>query len=210
MGPWPPAPHACAHPVLSSAALPPLPWQVTAYYAPQFAELRRRVVAGGEAAFLASISRCRKWASRGGKSSVYFARTHDKRWVRQRMAGLLMDEDAGGSACCAGYACCAGRHRRAAPLRSTLLSQPPPLSCAALAPTLALGTLLPHPRPTLPARSYIIKQLSRSERQSFLEFAPDYFRYVATMLHRGQETCLAKILGVYQVLTPCCSRSAAA
>lgn len=24
-------------------------------------------------------------------------------------------------------------------------------------------------------------------------------RYVATMLHRGQDTCLAKILGVYQV-----------
>jgi hypothetical protein len=44
-----------------------------------------------------------------------------------------------------------------------------------------------------------VKQLSRSERQSFLEFAPDYFRYVATMLHRGQETCLAKVLGVYQV-----------
>ncbi len=44
-----------------------------------------------------------------------------------------------------------------------------------------------------------MKQLSKSERQSFLEFAPDYFRYVATMLHRGQDTCLAKILGVYQV-----------
>jgi len=44
-----------------------------------------------------------------------------------------------------------------------------------------------------------VKQLSKSERQSFLEFAPDYFRYVATMLHRGQDTCLAKILGVYQV-----------
>ena len=53
--------------------------QVTAYYAPQFAELRRRCVAGGEAAFLASISRCRKWASRGGKSSAYFARSCDKR-----------------------------------------------------------------------------------------------------------------------------------
>ena len=48
-------------------------------------------------------------------------------------------------------------------------------------------------------RRYIVKQLSRSERQSFLEFAPDYFRYVATMLHRGQDTCLAKVLGVYQV-----------
>jgi hypothetical protein len=50
-----------------------------------------------------------------------------------------------------------------------------------------------------PSRRYIIKQLSRSERQSFLEFGPDYFRYVGTMLHRGQDTCLAKILGVYQV-----------
>ena len=60
------------------------------------------------------------------------------------------------------------------------------------------------PNPTLPPApsppcSYIVKQLSRSERQSFLEFAPDYFRYVATMLHRGQDTCLAKILGVFQV-----------
>lgn len=53
--------------------------QVTAYYAPQFAELRRRCVAGGDAAFLTSISRCRKWASRGGKSAAYFARSCDKR-----------------------------------------------------------------------------------------------------------------------------------
>ena len=48
-------------------------------------------------------------------------------------------------------------------------------------------------------RRYIVKQLSKSERQSFLEFAPDYFRYMATMLHKGRDTCLAKILGVYQV-----------
>lgn len=109
----------------------------------------------------------------------------------------------------------------------------------------------PHPQDSVPPcrpvpRSYIVKQLSRSERQSFLvrraavyarrsalccagaasafppanrsfahffpsyfshvfpfpapqEFGPDYFRYVATMLHRGQDTCLAKVLGVYQV-----------
>lgn len=48
-------------------------------------------------------------------------------------------------------------------------------------------------------RRYIVKQLSKSERQSFLEFAPDYFRYVAATLARGQDTCLAKILGVFQV-----------
>ena len=53
--------------------------QIIAYYAPQFAELRRRCVVGGEQAFLASISRCRKWATRGGKSAAYFARSCDKR-----------------------------------------------------------------------------------------------------------------------------------
>ena len=52
---------------------------MTAYYAPQFAELRRRCVVGGEPAFLASISRCHKWAASGGKSAVYFARTADSR-----------------------------------------------------------------------------------------------------------------------------------
>lgn len=54
---------------------------MTAYYAPQFAELRRRVMEGGEAAFTASLSRCRKWASRGGKSNAYFAKTRDDRWA---------------------------------------------------------------------------------------------------------------------------------
>ena len=53
--------------------------QVVAYYAPQFAELRRRCVVSGEAAFLASMSRCRKWESRGGKSNAYFAKSRDDR-----------------------------------------------------------------------------------------------------------------------------------
>ena len=52
---------------------------MVAYYAPQFAELRRRCVVGGEAAFLASMSRCRKWESRGGKSNAYFAKSRDDR-----------------------------------------------------------------------------------------------------------------------------------
>lgn len=63
--------------------------QVTAYYAPQFAELRRRCVAGGEGAYLASISRCRKWASRGGKSAAYFARTSDKRCACLNFVGSV-------------------------------------------------------------------------------------------------------------------------
>jgi hypothetical protein len=65
---------------------PGTPWlrarfAVTAYYAPQFAELRRRCIAGGEAAFVNSLSRCRKWASRGGKSNAYFAKTRDDRFI---------------------------------------------------------------------------------------------------------------------------------
>lgn len=63
-----------------------MPWlrarfSVTAYFAPQFAELRRRCIAGGEAAFITSLCRCRKWASRGGKSNAYFAKTRDDRFI---------------------------------------------------------------------------------------------------------------------------------
>jgi hypothetical protein len=63
-----------------------MPWlrarfSVTAYFAPQFAELRRRCIAGGEAAYITSLCRCRKWASRGGKSNAYFAKTRDDRFI---------------------------------------------------------------------------------------------------------------------------------
>ena len=53
--------------------------QVLAYYAPQFAALRWLCIQGGEESFLASISRCRKWESKGGKSNVYFAKSRDER-----------------------------------------------------------------------------------------------------------------------------------
>lgn len=104
-----------------------MPWprakfEVVAYFAPQFAEVRRRWVAGGEAAYVASLSRCRKWDSSGGKSNAYFAKTRDER--------------------------------------------------------------------------YIVKQLSRSEKGSLLNTAPAHFAYLS---RRRERTCLAKILGVYQV-----------
>jgi hypothetical protein len=65
---------------------PGTPWlrarfSVTAYYAPQFAELRQRCISGGEAAYINSLCRCRKWASRGGKSNAYFAKTRDDRFI---------------------------------------------------------------------------------------------------------------------------------
>ncbi|KAK9860376.1 hypothetical protein WJX84_010202 [Apatococcus fuscideae] len=68
-----------------------MPWsharmQVIAYFAPQFEEMRRRCCSGGTAAYLASLSRSRKWDSRGGKSGSYFAKTHDDRYIIKQMS----------------------------------------------------------------------------------------------------------------------------
>ena len=59
---------------------------MVAYYAPQFEEMRRRCCSGGTAAYLASLSRSRKWDSRGGKSGSYFAKTHDDRYIIKQMS----------------------------------------------------------------------------------------------------------------------------
>lgn len=59
------------------------------------------------------------------------------------------------------------------------MSRTPHTCCEAAAKPLAGSATAPLHAvpPTRPSRRYIVKQLSRSERQSFLEFAPDYFRY---------------------------------
>lgn len=46
---------------------------------------------------------------------------------------------------------------------------------------------------------FIIKQVKKTELESFVEFAPEYFKYLADSLSSGSPTCLAKILGIYQV-----------
>lgn len=46
---------------------------------------------------------------------------------------------------------------------------------------------------------FIIKQVTRTELDSFEEFAPQYFKYLSHALTSGSPTCLAKILGIYQV-----------
>ncbi|CAD5190947.1 unnamed protein product [Musa acuminata subsp. malaccensis] len=46
---------------------------------------------------------------------------------------------------------------------------------------------------------FIIKQIKKTELDSFLKFGPDYFKHVFHSLDTGSQTCLAKILGVYQV-----------
>ena len=45
---------------------------------------------------------------------------------------------------------------------------------------------------------YIIKQLTKPEKQSVLEYAPDYFKYLAGLNIENQSS-LAKIFGIYQV-----------
>lgn len=45
----------------------------------------------------------------------------------------------------------------------------------------------------------IIKQVQKTELESFEEFAPEYFKYLTESLSSGSPTCLAKILGIYQV-----------
>ncbi|GAB4828783.1 hypothetical protein Ancab_018444 [Ancistrocladus abbreviatus] len=46
---------------------------------------------------------------------------------------------------------------------------------------------------------FIIKQVTKTELDSFEEFGPGYFKYLMDSLNSGSPTCLAKILGIYQV-----------
>ncbi|KAF7058828.1 hypothetical protein CFC21_065805 [Triticum aestivum] len=46
---------------------------------------------------------------------------------------------------------------------------------------------------------FIIKQVTKTELDSFVGFAPHYFRHLTQSLTSGSPTCLAKILGIYQV-----------
>ncbi|PNT77272.1 hypothetical protein BRADI_1g60357v3 [Brachypodium distachyon] len=46
---------------------------------------------------------------------------------------------------------------------------------------------------------FIIKQVTKTELESFMKFAPDYFKYLLESIGTGSPTCIAKILGIYQV-----------
>ncbi|XP_004303752.1 PREDICTED: 1-phosphatidylinositol-3-phosphate 5-kinase FAB1B [Fragaria vesca subsp. vesca] len=46
---------------------------------------------------------------------------------------------------------------------------------------------------------FIIKQVTKTELESFIKFAPAYFKYLSDSISTGSPTCLAKILGIYQV-----------
>ncbi|KAL9148857.1 hypothetical protein ABFS82_12G070800 [Erythranthe guttata] len=46
---------------------------------------------------------------------------------------------------------------------------------------------------------FVIKQVTKTELDSFEEFAPEYFKYLTDALSSGSPTSLAKVLGIYQV-----------
>ena len=46
---------------------------------------------------------------------------------------------------------------------------------------------------------FVVKQMSKFEIQSFLDFAPKYFDYVKGAQQSNKPTVLAKILGVYRI-----------
>lgn len=48
---------------------------------------------------------------------------------------------------------------------------------------------------------FIIKQVTKTELDSFEQFAPHYFKYMMQSINDGSPTCLAKVLGIYQVRT---------
>ncbi|GFP97629.1 1-phosphatidylinositol-3-phosphate 5-kinase fab1a [Phtheirospermum japonicum] len=47
---------------------------------------------------------------------------------------------------------------------------------------------------------FIIKQVTKTELESFIKFAPSYFKYLSESIDSGCPTCLAKILGIYQII----------
>jgi hypothetical protein len=46
---------------------------------------------------------------------------------------------------------------------------------------------------------FVVKHITRTELQMFLDFAPAYFDYMAKAFYHGLPTTLCKILGVYQI-----------
>ncbi|CAH2035317.1 unnamed protein product [Thlaspi arvense] len=99
-------------------------YSVVCLYADDFRDLRRRCCSS-ELDYIASLSRCKPWDAKGGKSKSVFAKTLDDR--------------------------------------------------------------------------FIVKEIKKTEYESFVKFAPEYFKYMKDSYDLGNQTCLAKVLGIHQV-----------
>ncbi|KAM7266340.1 hypothetical protein ACFE04_004237 [Oxalis oulophora] len=100
-------------------------YSVTCLYADKFKNLRKQCCPS-EIDFIASLSRCKTWDAKGGKSKCVFSKTLDDR--------------------------------------------------------------------------FIIKEIKKTEYDSFNQFGEQYFKHMTESLKEGNPTCLAKVLGVYQVI----------
>ncbi|CAI0396239.1 unnamed protein product [Linum tenue] len=100
-------------------------YSVVCVYDKEFRELRNHCCPS-ELDFIASLSRCKNWEAKGGKSKCFFAKTLDDR--------------------------------------------------------------------------FIIKEIKKTEFDSFVKFGPEYFKYMNESFELGNQTCLAKVLGIYQVI----------
>ncbi|KAI3784276.1 hypothetical protein L1987_43372 [Smallanthus sonchifolius] len=99
-------------------------YSVACLFAKDFLDLRGQCGLT-ELDYISSLSRCKHWDAKGGKSKSFFAKTLDDR--------------------------------------------------------------------------FIIKEIKNTEFYSFLGFASEYFGYMTQCFKQGNQTCLAKILGIYQV-----------
>ncbi|XP_010499972.1 PREDICTED: putative 1-phosphatidylinositol-3-phosphate 5-kinase FAB1D isoform X1 [Camelina sativa] len=99
-------------------------YSIVSLYADDFRDLRRRCCSS-ELDYIASLSRCKPWDAKGGKSKSVFAKTLDDR--------------------------------------------------------------------------FIVKEIKKTEYESFVTFAPEYFKYMKDSYDLGNQTCLAKVLGIHQV-----------
>ncbi|KAL0696367.1 hypothetical protein Bca4012_063547 [Brassica carinata] len=99
-------------------------YSIVCLYADDFRDLRKRCCSS-ELDYIASLSRCKPWDAKGGKSKSVFAKTLDDR--------------------------------------------------------------------------FIVKEIKKTEYESFVTFAPEYFKYMKDSYDLGNQTCLAKVLGIYQV-----------
>ncbi|XP_024007787.1 putative 1-phosphatidylinositol-3-phosphate 5-kinase FAB1D isoform X2 [Eutrema salsugineum] len=99
-------------------------YSIVCLYADDFRDLRKRCCSS-ELDYIASLSRCKPWDAKGGKSKSVFAKTLDDR--------------------------------------------------------------------------FIVKEIKKTEYESFVKFAPEYFKYMRDSYDLGNQTCLAKVLGIHQV-----------
>ncbi|XP_065940327.1 1-phosphatidylinositol 3-phosphate 5-kinase isoform X5 [Magallana gigas] len=61
------------------------------YFAEQFRQLRKLIFPDGEEMFIRSLSRCKVWDAKGGKSGSTFCKTHDNRFILKQMSSTEVE-----------------------------------------------------------------------------------------------------------------------